>query len=149
MIFLYNLKKQQEDLKKYTAEVAKRKQQANVASAPACRQSLEKAMHSYALYTVATQSVWGKIKSFIPFTAVFRCRVRCAKDINNAFTLLKQVDDIAKQKMNVIAPAKTLVINGSSKDLPTVYGNPIHTGGNKKQAVLSAAQFIKIKPSLG
>jgi hypothetical protein len=148
MIFLYNLKKQQESLKKYTSEVAKRKQQANVASAPACRQALEKAMHSYALYTVATQSVWGKIKSFIPFTAVFRCRVRCARDINNAFTLLKQVDDTAKQKMSVIAPAKTLVINGSSSDLPTVYGSPIHTGG-KKQAALSAAQFIKIKPSLG
>jgi hypothetical protein len=149
MIFLYNLKKQQESLKKYTAEVAKRKQQANIASAPTCRQALEKAMHSYALYTVATQSVWGKVKSFIPFSAVFRCRARCARDIDNAFTLLKQVDDNAKQKMSVIAPAETLVINGSSKDLPTVYGSPIHTGGNKKQAALSATQFIKIKPSLG
>jgi hypothetical protein len=148
MIFIYHLKKQQEHLKKYTAQVAKRKQQANIASAPACRQALEKAMHSYALYTVATQSVWGKVKSFIPFTAVFRCRVRCARDINNAFALLKQVDKNIEQALSVKTPSKTLVINGSSSDLPTVYGSPIQTGG-KKQAALSAVQFIKIKPSLG
>jgi hypothetical protein len=149
MIFLYNLKKQQESLKKYTSEVAKRKKQANVVSAPACRQALEKAMHSYPLYTVATQSVWGKIKSYIPFSAVFKCRVRCARDINNAFTLLRQVDEQIEQKLNVKTSSKTLSVNGSSSELPTMYGNPIHTGGNKKPPVLSATQFIKLKPSLG
>jgi hypothetical protein len=152
MIFPYLLKSQQENLSKYTADVAKRKIETGASSVAGCKQALEQANRSYAFYTIATKSVWGKIKSFILFTTPFNYRIRCAKDIDTAFSLLKQVDKNIKEKTKtaVIASKPPFKINNGNNHIatqPTMYGNPIHTS-HKINPTSMVKPTITTRPTL-
>lgn len=132
-MFPYFIKLQQQMLSDYVADVGMRKVAIKAPTVSGCRQALEETNHSYAAYTIRTKSFVGKLKSLIPFTTEFSLRIRCARQIDHAYSLLKQVDknvkqlEKAKKQPPVIAAVtpKRSRSDGDISGLPTVYASPI------------------------
>jgi len=129
MILPFFIKKQQEALIQYVAEIAQRKVAINAPSVAGCRDALENANESYNTYTLLTKRMMGKLKSIIPFTQAFEARLICARRISTAYKLLAQVDKniaaLEAAKGALRENDKAVKRSRSDEVMPTVYPSPI------------------------
>jgi hypothetical protein len=152
-MFPFFLKNQQEKLNKYLEQVANRKAAIKAESVEGCRKALDEERQSYAVYLLSTKTLFGTIKSFIPGTLAFNCRIRCAKDIATAYSLLKQTDrNIAKlEKMKwerVPEPSLALKLRPTRSEESVsrtneFYNSPISAKNKRKsQSIIEAPVTI-------
>lgn len=133
-MFPFFIKKQRDALERYAEEVATLKGSKQNASVTGVKASLDNASHAYSLYIVGTRSIFGKVKSLIPGTTAFNYRIKAAKNISNAFEMIKQQEQKLRELKTTSAksnPYATLtrtqraLSDNRDSTLPTHHENPI------------------------
>jgi hypothetical protein len=99
------------------------------------RFSLRVADEHIRLYRQHTNTTWGKLKSFIPFTNPYACRCQCAVSLNKARRLINAVasikSDNSKRKDDKHLDSMKAQIEEHQRLLPVHFPSP--TGVNLMQ----------------
>jgi hypothetical protein len=97
-------------------------------------------------YRLATKTLFGKLKSFIPRTTAYSLRISCAKQIISAYSLIKKIDSNVEELEKNRMPAKEVVVRSQSEganELHRVYPSPLKRAksSDNVQQVKSANAF--------
>lgn len=113
---LFNIKKQQEELRRKANRVADHTPLADFNS-------------TYQLYTLHTRNAFGWLMSCIPGTSYFSLRIKCATQISQAHIALNEIEKFTKQSIN---PGRNIYHSyprtkqrDSKPVLPAVYKSPL------------------------